>query len=556
MTRIACLSVPLFPLAARLRSEPDLEPEAVAVVEGSGNAARVVAATRRARRGGVRRGMSLPQARALLPKLIVRARDAECERAARESLLEIVESFSPRVEDAGQGVVFLDLTGLERHYRAADEAAEPAEPPPTDERAPHPGGARTGAGRRTAASPTPTGGPSDGGDATELRLGRALQAASEKAGLPARVGIASSKLAARVAAESSATPVVVAAGSEASFLAPLPLARLAPEAAVVETLHRWGVRSIGELARLPKNRVASRLGAEGRMLLERARGVDRRPIIPYRPPPAFHEGTDLDWPLVAIEPFLFVARAALDRLCRRLEGRGLACSRLELALRLEPHGHDERSIALPSPTREVKTLLTLIRLDLERRPPGAAVTGFTLTAHPDRPREAQLTLFGSASLSPDRLATTLARLFALLGPDGAGSPRTVDGHLPERCALVDYRPPPPPRERPETRPRHGLLAVRVLRPPVPLEVLTDGVSGPAAGNPVEVRPAVAAAEEKRPVIGGRIRVASGPWTVEEGWWTEEAVAREYWDVELGDGGVYRIYRERVSGDWFADGLYD
>jgi protein ImuB len=81
--RTACLLLPLFPLAARLRSEPELTREALVVVEGNGNAARVVAATRAARAAGVRPGLSLPQARALCPKLVARPRDEECERAAQ-----------------------------------------------------------------------------------------------------------------------------------------------------------------------------------------------------------------------------------------------------------------------------------------------------------------------------------------------------------------------------------------------------------------------------------------------------------------------------------------
>ena len=133
------------------------------------------------------------------------------------------------------------------------------------------------------------------------------------------------------------------------------------------------------------------------------------------PPPDFHEGSELEWPLATLEPFLFLARAALDRLCRRLEAAGLGCARLETALRLEPSGHDERAIDLPAPTRDAKTLLQVLRLSLEERAPGAAVSGFVFAARPDRPRAAQLALFGPPALSPDRLATTLARLFALLG---------------------------------------------------------------------------------------------------------------------------------------------
>jgi protein ImuB len=505
--RLACLLLPLFPLAARLRSEPELVREALVVVEGNGNAARVVAATRLARAAGVRPGLSLPQARALCPKLVARPRDGECERAAQESLLEVAEGFSPRVEDAGEGTAYLDLEGLERHY---------------------PG-------------PSP-----------ELDLGRSLMAAADSAGLPARVGIASSKLAARIAAGLPEPPVIVPAGEEAAFLAPLPLQRLAPEVDVSGTLERWGVHSVGDFAKLPASRVASRLGRTGRELHATARGIDPRPLMPREPPPAFHEGMSLEWPLVALEPFLFVGRAALDRLCQRLESRGYACVRLELALRLEPDGHQTRTINMPAPTRDVKTLLTLVRLDLEANPPGAPVAGFSFAAHPDRPREAQLSLYGPAALSPDKLATTLARLFALLGPERVGSPRPVDGHSPERFTLVDFSPPPPPEVRREPRAGRGLLAVRVLRPPVELEVITGG----EAEGPVEIRTPASAESAKRPRVEGEVKVASGPWGLEEDWWAEDPTGRDYWDVEIAGRGLYRIYRERATGSWYADGIYD
>lgn len=506
MPRLACTFVPLFPLAARLRSEPELRGEAVAIFQGNGNAARTVAATRRARRAGIRPGMSLSQARALLPKLTVRARDEDCERAAQDTLLEIAESFSPRIENAGKGILYLELDGLERHFP---------------------------------------------GDSSEHDLAHALTVSTHKVMLPTWVGIASSKLAARVAAELPSSPTIVAPGEEARFLAPLPLSRLSAEAEVLETLRRWGIRSIGDFARLPENEVASRLGEPGQELHEKARGMDPHPLVPYQPPPTFSEGMEIEWPLVALEPFLFVARAALERLCQRLTRRGFACARLELTLRLEPDGHHHRSIQLPAPTREVKTLLTLIRLDLEDGPPGAPVTGFTLTAHPDRPREAQLSLFGPPALSPDRLATTLARLFALLGSERVGSPRRVDGHRPGHAALVHYDPPPPPETRTEPRQGRGLLTVRVLRPPLALEVLSD-----AQATPREVLSVVQEGTAKRPRIQGTIKVASGPWSLEEQWWSKQGVRRDYWDIELADGGLYRIFRQAATGEWFADGIYD
>jgi protein ImuB len=514
--RVACFFVPMFPLAARLRSEPELLHEAVVIVEGNGNHAHVVAATRRARKQGIRPGHSLVQARSILPKLIARGRDAACERTAEDALLEVAESFSPRVEDAGDGVAFVDITGTERLFggqRAAGSGQEgnPEAPP---------------AARR----PLPA----------EHQLAAAAIQAIEAIGLPARVGIAASKLAARVAAELPQTPTVVAAGDEAKFLAPLPLARLSPALEAAAMLQRFGLTSIGDLARLPENEIASRLGEIGRELHFAARGIDPRPLIPRALPPEFREGMELEWPLVALEPFVFIANAALDRLSKRMEIQGFACKRIEITLTLEPDGYDARAIDLPAPTRDVKTILTLIRLDLEKRPPGAPVIGFTLVAHPDRPRRAQLSLFGPAALSPEKLATTIARLISMLGEERVGMPMTVDGHLPERNAIADFAPPPPPdTRRPPPRAR-GLLAARTFRPPIPVEVITDGQK---------------IASIRGENIEGAVRICSGPWRIEEGWWRDVPASREYWDVELWGGGIYRVYCAGGAEGWFVDARF-
>lgn len=551
MTRLACFYVPMFVLAARLRSEPDLLNEAVGIVEGNGSNAHIVAATRRARKKGIQPGLSLAQARSLLPKLIARGRDSECERTAQEALLEVAESFSPRVEDAGEGIVFLDVTGMERHF---------------DDR----GSGESGVGGRSedfapvlsdSRPPTP--------DSPELRLARAALRACDAISLPARVGIAASKLAARVAAELPKSPNVVAPGEEATFLAPLPLTRLSPELEAAAMLQRFGLTSIGDLARLPESEIASRLGDVGRELHWAARGIDPRPLMPRAMPPEFREGMELEWPLVALEPFLFIVNAALDRLSKRMEIQGFACRRLDMTLTLDPDGYDARGFDLPAPTRDVKTMLTLMRLDLEKTPPGAPVVGFSLVAHPDRPRRAQLSLFGPSAVSPEKLATTIAKLVALLGDGRVGMPMTVDGHLPERYAIDDFSPPPPPDFRRTPARARGLLATRTFRPPIPIEVTTRE----AEGDDVQIASIRSLADkisDSRPPtpnsrtrieaggtieIAGTVRICSGPWRVEEGWWSDRPDIREYWDVELERGGVYRLFRG-ANTEWFVDARYE
>lgn len=499
MTRIACLYVPMFPLAARLRSEPELLPEAVAIVEGNGGAAHIVAATRRARTKGIRAGLSLAQARTIVPKLIARGRDTECERTAQEALLEVAETFSPRVEDDGEGVVFIDITGMERHF------------------------------------------------ASEEELARAAIRAADGVGLPARCGIAASKLASRVAAELPKSPTVVEPGKEAEFLSPLPLQRLTPALDAASTLQRWGIGSIGELASLPESEVAARLGEIGRELHYAARGIDPRPLIPRAMPPEFREGMELEWPLVALEPFLFIASSALDRLAARLEVQGFACKRIELVMNLEPDGFHSRAIDLPAPTRDVKTMLTLLRLDLEKTPPGAPVMGFTLIAHPDRPRRAQLSLFGPAALSPEKLATTIARLVSMLGEEAVGMPMSVDAHLPDRYAIGAYTPPPPPDVRRGPRKSRGVIPARIFRPPLPVEVITRPSR---EDEPGEIQIEALKGEGD---LEGAVKACAGPWQMEEGWWSPTATERSYWDVELARGTTYRIYRDASA--WFVEAKY-
>ena len=99
--------------------------------------------------------------------------------------------------------------------------------------------------------------------------------------------------------------------------------------------------------------------------------------------------------------------------------------------------------------------------------------------------------------------------------------------------------------------------MRVLRPPVALEVLVDKLVRPRETRANERPcPLQIAAPDATPPISGSVRVASGPWSLEDGWWTEAPADRDYWDVELSDGGLYRIYRERPVDKWFADGVYD
>jgi DNA polymerase-4 len=100
-------------------------------------------------------------------------------------------------------------------------------------------------------------------------------------GLTASVGVATTKLVAKIASDLRKPDglVAVAAGDEAAFLAPLPIARLWGVGAQTRAaLAEYSVRTIGDLAAIDPRLLARRLGRHGATLVERARGVDPSPV--------------------------------------------------------------------------------------------------------------------------------------------------------------------------------------------------------------------------------------------------------------------------------------
>jgi hypothetical protein len=61
-------------------------------------------------------------------------------------------------------------------------------------------------------------------------------------------------------------------------------------------------------------------------------------------------------------------------------------------------------------------------------------------------------------------------------------------------------------------------------------------------------------------VRAKIRNASGPWRISGEWWDQAAQwQRDEWDVEItleGGMGLYKIFREVQSGQWFVEGMYD
>ena len=270
-----------------------------------------------------------------------------------------------------------------------------------------------------------------------------------------------------------------------------------------------------------------------------------------------------------LEALAFPLRGVLERLVRRLRLRGLAVRRVWLELGLENGQTRAREIDLAAPTLEVPVLLGLVRLALEQAPPPAPVERVRAIATPGGVETAQLDLFLPPLPAPAELAMTVARIESLVGSGGVSVPGLRDTHLPDALAAQTFRFADAGRRRGVSADQPKLaaracMAQRALRPPrsarvqmrasgQPGHVMLD--SDRAARRGAGTR-AAQQAEGERSRSGGRVLQAAGPWRFFGEWWGDAPFARDYWDVQLADGGVYRMYHDLAHGAWFVDGIYD
>jgi protein ImuB len=317
---------------------------------------------------------------------------------------------------------------------------------------------------------------------------------------------------------------------------------LEPEDTLAGALTRFGLHRLGDLARLPRRALVSRLGPEARALLALAAGEpDATPLAPA-PPQDPCESIDLEWAIDDLPPLAFVLRGLLVRLCERLALRGLACGDLALGLELAGGGRDARRIGVATPSDDPRALLGLVRVALESRPPKAAVVAVQLATLGRALRPDQLDWLRPPGPAPAALARTLAELEASCGRGRVGAPRTVDDPHPDAFAVAEF----------SLSACHGsealpageapLAALRRLRPPQRAEVRARN------GRPEWLRSAVA---------NGRVVGAAGPWRTSGRWWSEtERFAFESFDVQTEDGCVVRLRLDRLRGAWEIEAIYD
>ncbi|MDD5510360.1 MAG: DNA polymerase IV [Dehalococcoidales bacterium] len=215
---------------------PELNGKPV-VVGGSPDRRGVVAtASYEARKFGLHSAMPLVTAARLCPHAIFIEGNFARYRDFSRRFMTILNDFSPFIEPGGLDEAYLDVTGFESLHGSIMEMA--------------------------------------------IAMKQRIRA---ELGLPASIGIASCKIVAKVASDFSKPDglVEVPSGGERDFLAPLAVDKLPGVGKqTVKVLNGLGVRTIGDLARMPSHALRVRFGVAGETMHRHANGIDDSQVMP------------------------------------------------------------------------------------------------------------------------------------------------------------------------------------------------------------------------------------------------------------------------------------
>ncbi|MBC7716624.1 MAG: DNA polymerase Y family protein [Pseudorhodobacter sp.] len=325
-----------------------------------------------------------------------------------------------------------------------------------------------------------------------------------------------------------------------------------------EALESMGLRSLGDLRRLPRAGLARRFGEALLDELDRALGQRPDPRVWLTLPEVFISKLELFARADTTEQVLHGASILLARLVAWAVARQVQVRRFTLRMLHEPRHRNQLSthaqtppvseleVALGEPSRDAAHLLVLLRERLANVQLAAPTLDLHLhcfdVAHRAAPNAE---LFPTAGSEREGVTRLIERLQARLGAE----------HIQRLVAVQDHRPE-----------RGGVMQAAGLSTRVPSASRAVGAaSNSTAQRPVWLLPKPLALTERqaRPLLDGRpLQLLCGPERIEAGWWDAALAERDYFIAQAADGALVWVYRARlplsVEADaqgWFLQGRF-
>lgn len=516
-------------------------------------AVRVSAVNPAARDGGVEPGLSLSDARAVLPALKVIDADADADLACLSQVLAWARRYTPwaardGLDGSGGAGLWLDITGCAHLF---------------------------------------------GGEAALLKD---LSARFAGLGFSSRLGLAETPGAAWALAHCRAAehaPAVIPNGAQRTDLADMSISGLRLTSRTRETLARLGVRTLADVMALPRAQITRRFGSEVCLRLDQFMGRVDEPLSPEMEHLPFVARMAFPEPIGRTEDVEAALQKLLKHLCARMEKDRQGVRRLTCELFRVDNTAERIAVGTGRAVRQPEHLFRLFREKLDGVDAGFGIEFLLLTVTVTDPLEQEQAHMSSSGADAKAAGVSIGRDLALLvdrleGRVGMG--RVVrscaqDNHVPERAvrlvpALATSKINVSSASERERRVLHGEIGdLRAGSRPVHLLPKPEPVAPMALEGAVPRGMPLPGFEWRRYLY--RLVAAEGPERIAGAWWRgplppdrsqegesyfalceDGGAVRDYWRVESETGVRFWLFYlpfplQRQASDlprWYLHGL--
>lgn len=287
------------------------------IIGGASRRGVVAACSYETRAFGVHSAMPMALALQLCPDATVISGDMEAYSQYSHLITEIIADRAPMFEKASIDEFYIDASGMDRYFGAFRWA-------------------------------------------TELR-----QRIIRESGLPISLGMSVNKLVSKVATGEFKPNAEkhIAPGTEKEFLAPLSVEKIPMVGKQTATfLYDMGVRTVATLREMPVNFLISAFGKNGRMLWNRAHGIDESPVVPYQEQKSISTECTFEEDTIDVKRLNAILTAMVEKVCYQLRNQKKLTSCVTVKIRYSNFDTETKQIQVPYTSSDAVVLHTVREL--------------------------------------------------------------------------------------------------------------------------------------------------------------------------------------------------
>jgi protein ImuB len=337
---------------------------------------------------------------------------------------------------------------------------------------------------------------------------------------------------------------IIPPGEQMKLLNMLPPAALRLEALAIERFGKLGLKTIGHFMQMPRTALRRRFGQNLLTRLDQASGQEIEFINPVRPIPSYHERLHSMEPILTATGIEIALKTLLENLFERMERENKGVRQCEFICYRIDGAFQKISVGTSRPSRNVRHLFRLFEIKIPEIEPDLGIELFILAAGVVEELPAtQDALWSTGTANTSAIAELLDRLAGKTGGQSIQRFLPAEHYWPERslknaASLI---------EKPTTKWRIDQpRPLHLLHQPEPIEVTA----------PIPDYPPMLFRYQG---IIHTVKKSDGPERIEQEWWIESGLYRDYYCVEDENGGRYWLFR---SGDykdqrpkWFIHGFF-